>query len=181
MTNTNTGYRNTGDYNTGDYNTGHRNTGHYNTWDYNTGHYNTGDYNTGHYNTGDYNAGSYNTGSYNAGSYNTGSYNTGFFMTTTPETVEVFDGNALVAHTEFIDALPGWLWNVDPTDHDGDMHKAYAAAWQASYQDWDAVEAIPGFDYDVWVEITGIQHPTPEPAAPETIIVDGVEYKKVEA
>ena len=152
-----------------------------NTGDYNTGHYNTGHYNTGHYNTGHYNTGHCNTGHCNTGHRNTGYYNTGFFMTTTQDTVEVFNGNATVDRSEFVDALPGWLWKVDPTEHDGDMHKAYTAAWEDSGQDWDEVEAIPGFHYGIWVEITGISAPDPNNTTPETIIVDGITYKKVDA
>ena len=190
---------NTGNYNTGDYNTGNRNTGYRN-----TGYYNTENRNTGYCNTGNYNTGDCNTGHYNTGNRNTGYYNTGLFMTTTPEKVPAFNA-AMVDRREFLNARPGWMkwlpttiWisSADMTDQEKadnpthettggylrelTMQEAFAQAW-ANDEDKDvsAVEALPGFDRDVWLEITGLDLWAEEPEVevnPKVIVIDGARY-----
>ena len=208
-TETNTGNRNTGNRNTGDHNTGDHNTGNYNTGYCNTGFYNTGFRNTGDQNTGHYNTGHYNTGYRNTGNYNTGDCNTGFFNTTTPETVQVFN-NYQVDREAFMAALPVWLtclptttWvetddmsaeekTANPTHETTggflkalSMHEAYAQAWADSDRNVAAVEAMPGFDRAVWIEITGLdlwtEQSSLEPCTPETIVVDGVTYTRTDS
>ena len=175
-----------GDYNTGDYNTGSRN----------TGSHNSGNRNTGSHNSGDYNTGDYNTGFCNTGFFNTGSHNTGFFNTITPEDVVVFDGT-MTNREAFLESIPEWLFQVSPIqwvkteamaeteksanpDHSVtgrhprrvSMHDAYQKAWDESDRDVDAVRAMPGFDYEVWLEITGVELSSVE----DSIVVEGVTY-----
>lgn len=135
----------------------------------------------------DTNTGDQNTGDRNTGDWNTGSWNTGFFCTTTPDTVRVFD-SAEVNRQEFLAACPGWFLAVNPaplvagTPQARSMHEAWATAWD-DVEDKPAAAAevrdLPGFDYDVWLEITGIkldgEHFPSDP--PQTVIVDGRTYR----
>lgn len=153
------------------------NAGHWNVGDHNAGHCNTGDYNAGHWN-----AGHCNTGNCNTGHWNAGHYNTGWFNTTTQKEIQVFN-STMVNRIEFANSLPSWLWNVNPTK-DGDpiaMGEAYAKAWEESDKDTETIESMPGFDYDVWVKITGIafrEEAEPEECPPpETITIEGRTYR----
>jgi len=172
---------NTGYYNTANYNTGYGNTGGYNTGGYNTGGYNTGDYNTGYYNTGSHNTGYGNTGDYNTGYYNTGSHNTGCFNTKAAEKAYYF--NRLINTAEWDEAdKPDWIYLPRPTTwvhsknmtkqekkenpsytttggylRTNDMKEEWAKAYAtASPEDIALTKALPAFDADVFLEITGI-------------------------
>jgi hypothetical protein len=198
MTN-NTGAHNTGHCNTGHYNTGHSNTGHYNTGAYNTGIENTGDRNTGHCNTGHFNTGDHNTGGYNTGHYNTGNRHVGSFNTVDAESAYYF--NTLLPVAVWDAAYkPDWIYKPCPTKwatcdamsakektdnpscvttggymRENDMaeewRKAYASA---SPEDIQAVRDLPGFDPDVFFQITGLDLRVPD----DEITINGVVYVK---
>ena len=203
----NTGYWNTGDRNTGYWNTGYRNTGDRNTGNWNTGYWNTGNRNTGYWNTGNWNTGHWNTGDRNTGyrntgDRNTGNRNTGYFNTITPDKVMVFNG-AMVGREAFINACPNWLYQPSPTtwvpdtemtdqervdnptfhtcegylrknDWTAEWAKAFA---EASQEDVQKVRDLPGFDADVFKEITGLDLSAPtKPENPREIIIDGATY-----
>ena len=206
---TNTGNYNTGDYNTGycntgDCNTGGCNTGYRNTGDCNTGGYNTGDWNTGDWNTGDWNTGGYNTGNYNTGDYNTGSFHVGCFNTVAAEKAYYF--NKLIDKAEWDAAKkPDWLYEPSPntwvasgnmTDREkadnltyettggylreNDMKEEWRMAYAgASTEDIQAVRDLPGFDADVFEQITGLdlpENPAPETCEGREIEIDGMTY-----
>jgi len=182
----NTGYLNTGDRNTGDLNTGDRNTGYLNTGDLNTGDRNTGDLNTGYLNTGDRNTGDLNTGDLNTGDRNTGDLNTGDrntgdFNTTTPETANYFNKPFSIEKwnesekPDFIyDPEPTtWVSMSDMTDEEKKEHPLYETTegylrtndmkeeWKKAYanssdRDKELLLALPNFDADVFLEITGV-------------------------
>jgi hypothetical protein len=190
MTNkTNTGYRNTGSWNTGHCNTGYRNTGHCNTGYRNTGDRNTGSWNTGSWNTGDWNTGSWNTGSCHVGCFNTvdaesayyfnkllpvavwgAAYKPKWLFEPTPTTwVNVADMTdeekaANPSHT----TTGGYLRKNDMAE---EWRKAYA---NASSEDIQAVRDLPGFDADVFLEITGLDLRTPD----DEVTINGVVYVK---
>jgi Pentapeptide repeats (8 copies) len=160
--------------------------------------------NTGYWNTGDYNTGYYNTGYYNTGYWNTGNRNTGYFNTVTPDKVMVFNGH-MTSREEFIAACPVWLFKpspatwvsesemsdqekVDnPTSHTcggylrkndwlAEWAKAYASA---SPEDVQKVRDLPGFDYDIFQEITGLDlriAEEPKCVPPPTVTINGIRY-----
>jgi len=204
----NTGKRNTDNCNTGHWNTGSRNTGNWNTGNWNTGSHSTGNWNTDNWNTGSHNTGSYNTGSWNTGHWNTGSWNTadnhtGCFNTIDPEKAYYF--NTLIDKSEWSRAQkPDWLYEPSPTtwvhtiemtpiekeafpsykttegylrvnDLKEEWRKAYESATEEEVQ---MVRDLPGFDYEVFEEITGldIRLDTKEDCSGKTVMVDGVEY-----
>ena len=175
-------------------NTGYNNTGYYNTGYYNTGYHNTGNYNTGYHNTGDYNTGDYNTGSYHVGCFNTG----------TPEKAYYF--NKLIDKEEWDSAKkPWWIYDVSPTTWveardmtdqekaDNPTHettggylrknnmkeewvKAFAAA---TSKDIELTKALPAFDAEVFLEITGIDlrdKAVDAPCEGREVEIDGVTY-----
>lgn len=174
--NGNTGNHNSGNYNVGDYNTGHKNTGNDNAGCYNTGYRNTGYRNTGHHNTGNH-----NTGICNTGHHNTSNHHTGFFNTKLPEKVYCF--NQPVDYDDFDNAMfPNWIQMITPTtwvrsedmtdqekqdypSHEttggylrkNDLKQEYRKAFeQATQEDIELTKKLPGFDPDVFLEITGI-------------------------
>jgi len=184
--NRNTGNRNTGDYNTGDYNPGDRNTGYWNTGDCNTGNFNTGNNNTGYHNTG-----WCNTGDNNSGSWNTASCHVGCFNTVDAKKAYYF--NKLIDIAEWDRAeKPDWTFNVRPTtwvhlDEMTDAEKAehpesettggylrvnnMREQWAAAYaaappEQIELTKALPGFDAEVFLEITGVdlRDAKPDPA-----------------
>lgn len=199
----NTGDYNTRDYNTRDYNTGDRNAGNYNTGDCNTGQWNTGDWNTGDCNTGRWNTGDCNTGDCNTGDWNAASRHVGCFNTVDPEKAYYF--NKLLDVAEWDDAeKPGWIYDPRPTEwvladtmtdqekaenpeHEttggylrvNDMKEEWARAYvKATPEEIALTKAMPGFDADVFLEITGIDLREPKPATCDEreIVIDGVTY-----
>jgi hypothetical protein len=179
--NWNTGYRNTGDWNTGDWNTGYRNTGDWNTGNWNTGYRNTGYRNTGYRNTGYRNTGNWNTGYRNTGNWNNSSYHAGCFNTIDASKAYYF--NQLIDKSEWDECeKPDWIFAPSPTswiyDHDmsdaekmenptfhtcggylrkNDMTDEWRKAFEsATPEDIELTRKLPGFDADVFLEITGI-------------------------
>ena len=176
----NTGIHNTGDCNTGIRNTGNWNTGNRNTGNCNTGIRNTGDCNTGDYNTGNCNTGIRNTGHRNAGDWNSCNHETGYFNTTTADTIRVFNKTISLSEWDRADLpdflffdLTEWIPSSDMTDREKRDHPEYKAiggylkvygykeAFQKSWdkadpEDRERVRDIPGFDPDIFYEISGI-------------------------
>jgi hypothetical protein len=176
----NTGHRNTGYCNTGNHNTGNYNTGYHNTGNGNTENYNTGDCNTGNYNTGDCNTGNWNTGYRNTGGWNSIHHETGSFNTTKADTIRVF--NKTISRSEWDRAylphflhfiLTEWVEKSDMTDREKKDHpdykttggylksyeykEAFQNSWdEADPEDRERVWDIPGFDPDIFYEISGI-------------------------
>ena len=161
------------------------NTGYCNTDNYNTGYCNTGDYNTGHCNTGNYNTGYCNTGNYNTGYCNTGGWNscdreTGYFNTTGADTIRVF--NKHISRSKWDQVylpdflffgLTEWISSENMTDAEKKDHpehqttggylreysykEAFKKSWdEADPKDRERVRDIPGFDPDIFYEISGI-------------------------
>jgi len=190
----NTGYCNTGNRNTGDHNTGDRNTGYRNTGYRNTGNRNTGDHNTGYRNTGYCNTGNHNTGDHNTGNRHVGSFNT-----VDAESAYYFNTLLPVAAWEAA-YKPNWIYKPCPTKwvtcdamsakektdnpscvttggylRENDMaeewRKAYASA---SPKDIQAVRDLPGFDPDVFFQITGLDLRVLD----DEVTINGVVYVK---
>ena len=161
-------------------NTGNGNSGNYNTGFFNTGHSNTGNCNTGHRNTGNWNTGHSNTGNWNTGNWNTGSYNTGFFNTKTPKTIKVFGKKCL--RTDWDNAekpaclhfqLTEWIDEDEMSDAEKQENPNYSctggylkkfdykeaftkSVTKASKEERDMIRALPNFDADIFLEISGV-------------------------
>jgi hypothetical protein len=206
--NWNTGDSNTGDRNAGDLNSGYRNSGNCNTGERNTGCRNTGDSNTGDRNAGDSNAGHRNTGDSNTGDWNTGNWNTGNFHVGCFNTIDAekaYYFNKLLDVSEWNAAeKPDWLYTVTPTkrvtsyemtdkekednpSHEttggylrvNDMKVAYRNAYEAATpEDRALTKWLPGFDADVFMQITGIdlRDKPKTTCAGREIEIDGVTY-----
>ena len=178
--NCNTGNYNTGNCNTGNFNTGNCNTGNFNTGSCNTGNFNTGNYNAGNCNAGNCNSGHRNTGNFNAGNYNTGSCNTGFFNTKTPKKIKVFGKKCL--REDWINAekpgclyfsLTKWIDEDEMSDAEKQENPSYVhtggylkkldykeaftqSVTKASKEERDMIRALPNFDADIFLEISGV-------------------------
>ena len=207
MTNTghyNTGHHNTGHHNTGHHNTGYCNTGDWNTRDWNTGNRNTGDWNTGNHNTGNRNTGHHNTGHHNTGDWNTGNSHVGCFNTVSAEKAYYF--NKLIDRADWDRAeKPSWIYNpshttwvssADMTDAEkakhpthkttggylrvNDMRDEWAKAFaEATPEDIALTKALPAFDAEVFLEITGIDlrdKPDATSCEGREVVIDGVVY-----
>ena len=184
--------------------TNETNTGDYNTGNTNTGIRNTGISNTGNRNTGDYNTGNYNTGYFNSGSFNTGNSHVGCFNTVSAEKAYYF--NRLIDKSDWDNAeKPIWIYKAAPTEWvekdqmtakekldnpaykttDGylrvnDMKSAWAEAYAtATPEGIELTKALPAFDADVFLEITGIDLRDKSVDAPcegREVEIDGVTY-----
>jgi hypothetical protein len=181
----NTGDRNTGDLNTGDLNTGYRNTGDRNTGDRNTGDLNTGYRNTGYRNTGYRNTGYRNTGDRNTGDLNTTNFCSGLFCTK-EQKAPLFNGAAIVLMSEFRQTenynalfyapfpLTEWIYEDNMTDEEKKenpkFHVQQGYLKERTYKEackiwWEntpegkrrLIQEIPGFDKEIFNEITGIE------------------------
>ena len=178
--NRNSGYHNSGNYNSGDYNSGYRNSGYHNSGDYNSGDYNSGNRNSGDYNSGDYNSGNRNSGDYNSGAYNSGNRNSGYLNSNNSDKIRVF--NKWIDSSIEIDFPDFFYFNLTvfishdtATSEEKEKYKKeietcggflktleYKEAWRLSYEkasdaDKAKVKNIPGFDSDIFYEITGIR------------------------
>ena len=190
---------NTGNWNTGNWNTGNSNEGNWNAGDWNAGHWNAG-----HRNTGDRNTGNWNAGDWNTGHWNTGDWNAGCFNTTTPETANYFNTPAKVSDWDAADK-PGWLYMPSPTTwvdkdemtdaektanpsfetcggylRENEMNKEWEKAYAtASLEDIQKVRALPNFDADVFMEITGLdlRIDRPETCSGKIVEIDGKKYR----
>ena len=161
----NTGYCNTGNWNAGNCNTGNRNTGYWNTGNWNTGYWNTGNRNTGNCNTGN---------------WNTGDWNTGYFNTKTPKTIKVFGKKCLREDWDNAKkpnclhfSLTEWVYESDMSDVEKQENPSYSrtggylkvfdykeaftkSVTEASKEDRDLIRALPNFDADIFLEISGV-------------------------
>jgi len=180
----NSGDWNSGDYNSGDENLGDFNSGGKNSGDNNSGYYNSGDNNSGDWNSGDYNSGDENLGDFNSGDLNSGDFNSGDFNINQPK-FRLFNKDTEYTKSEFLEKydyplsyfnikLTDWIFESDMTTTEKKKHPeyktaggylktySYKEAWKISFEekcDKTAAEKtvnLPNFDYDIFVEITGI-------------------------
>lgn len=178
----NSGHHNSGHHNSGYYNSGDRNSGDLNSGYRNSGYYNSGYSNSGDHNSGDRNSGDSNSGDYNSGDYNSGQRNSGHFNSTSPDVIRVFNKDCLVSTWEnsskpdfiYKIELLYWVSEENLTDEEkkddpnfyirgGQLRtRSYKEAWKMAYdsaseEDLVLLKALPNFDKDVFLEITGIE------------------------
>jgi hypothetical protein len=171
----NSGDRNSGNLNTGNFNSGDRNSGNFN-----SGNFNSGDRNSGNLNTGNLNTGNLNTGNWNSGNWNSGNGNTGFFNTNEPVKIRVFNKKCLkevwdqaIKPTCLYFSLIEWIEESAMSEQEKKDHPNYSLirgyfkkyefkerfTWsinQASKEDRDLIRALPNFDDDIFLEISGV-------------------------
>jgi len=154
--------------------TGYCSTGYCSTGDYSTGYYSTGDYSTGNRSTGDCSTGNWSISNYSTGHFSTKDYD-GFGAFNKPCTPEEWE-NAQKPEFLFF-YLTEWILKKDMTGEerkDNPEYKTtggylkvydYKEAWRRSFDaqgDIDEqikqLEALPNFDYAVFVEISGIDY-----------------------
>jgi len=179
----NSGNQNSGHYNSGDRNSGHYNSGYYNSGYYNSGHYNSGNRNSGHYNSGDRNSGHYNSGDFNSGDWNKCDYSSGCFNTE-KQKMHMFNKLSEWTYEDWLSsdarklmAQLGrqnlkYILFSDMTDAEKKAHpdaettggylqpgdKSDAVSWWKglSEEEKATIKAIPNFDREIFMEITGI-------------------------
>jgi hypothetical protein len=178
----NSGDRNSGYRNSGYGNSGYRNSGDRNSGNWNSGDRNSGDRNSGYRNSGNWNSGYGNSGYRNSGNWNSCSHESGYFNSITDDSVRIFNkrvdrnvwDNAEKPSFIYCIGTTYWVTENEMTEEDkkndpdfyiigGQLRKrpykeAWAIAWDnASDEDRELLKALPGFDADVFEEITGIK------------------------
>ena len=175
----NSGNRNSGDRNSGDWNSGYGNSGDCNSGNGNSGNHNSGDWNSGYYNSGDC-----NSGNGNSGDWNVTNLSSGVLCTEEPECL-IFDRPSGMTLSEWRESEAAYLMgdiHIDAdrwidlsamTDEERAAHPGceatggylrigtgrpdFAGWWDGlSDEDKDTIMAIPNFDPDKWMQITGI-------------------------
>jgi hypothetical protein len=204
----NSGYGNSGNWNSGYGNSGDRNSGNWNTGNWNSGYGNSGNWNSGYGNSGygnsgDRNSGNRNTGNWNSGDWNSGDFHVGCFNTVDAQKAYYF--NTLIDRQDWLDAeKPDWIHKPSETTfiNEDDMTDAEKVAspdfhvcggylrkndmrkeWQKAYddatpEDIELTKALPGFDAEVFLKITGIDLREDRRATsnPPEIVIDGATY-----
>jgi hypothetical protein len=178
----NSGIGNSGNRNSGNRNSGNSNSGNRNSGDWNSGNSNSGDWNSGDWNSGNSNSGNRNSGNRNSGDWNSGNRNSGFFNSTTPDKIRIFNkyiskekwDNADKPYFINIVKLTEWISFNSMTDVekkeypnafvcDGYLKVIdYKDAWKIAFEsanenDITLLKALPGFNKNVFYEITGIK------------------------
>lgn len=159
----------TGDKSTGGSSTGNRSTGFWSTGNGSTGNRSTGDSSTGYRSTGDWSISNYSTGHFSTKDYD------GFGAFNKPCTPNEWE-NANKPSFLYFD-LTKWVADYDMTDSEKNANPTYTTtggylkvyeykeAWRRSFDAQEnkekqikQLEALPNFDYDVFVEISGIDY-----------------------
>ena len=178
----NSGNGNSGNGNSGNRNSGNRNSGNGNSGDWNSGNGNSGNRNSGDWNSGDRNSGDRNSGDWNSGDWNSGDWNSGIFNTNIPDKVRIFNKWIDRAEHEKIDFpdflyfnLTTWITHDTASHNERKKYKeeietcggflktigykeAFKLSWdKADKSDRDKIKLIPGFDKDLFFEISGIE------------------------
>ena len=141
---------------------------------------NAGIGNTGTGNTGNWNTGNWNTGNWNTGNWNSVNSETGYFNTETADTIRAF--NKTISRSEWAQAylpkflqfnLTEWARSEDMTDEEKEAYpihtamggclreytykEAFQKSWEdANPEDRERIRDVPGFDPEVFYEISGI-------------------------
>jgi len=183
MSKNNTGIENSGDMNSGDMNSGDRNSG-----DMNSGDRNSGDWNSGDRNSGDRNSGDWNSGDWNSGAFNRDCPKMRLFEKELDMTVEEF----YRTHSLYMDLpLNVWVGKSDMTKEEKSENNSWETTggflrtldykdarrkwWADNPTDHDRFLDLPGFDWTIFTEITGIEKDTV--VQPKTIEIGGKTYE----
>ena len=181
-----TGDYSTGNWSTGRESTGDCSTGYYSTGDYSTGDYSTGDYSTGRESTGDCSTGDYSTGDCSTGNWSTGDYSTGHFCTENGKGFGAFNKkihkdyetarsiwDAAEKPPCLFFKMAVWVLAEHMTEDEKSDNPTYkttggylkvldykeafsASVLAAPKKERDMIRALPNFDADVFLEISGV-------------------------
>lgn len=168
---------------------------------YSTGNCSTGNWSMGNCSTGNWSTGNYSTGNWSISDYSTGHFSTedhsGYGAFDKPCTVEEWKGAEKPGFL-FWD-LTVWVEEEDMSEKEKEKHpeyktlggflrvRTYKEAWRAIYdtlseeerkKQIEQLEALPNFDYDKFVEISGIDYRNEEPEA-DSVDIDGCKVSKV--
>ena len=170
----NTGESNSGYWNSGDSNSGNRNSGNRNSGNSNSGYGNSGYSNSGYSNSGNSNSGDSNSGDSNSGNSNSGSFNTN------EPKMRLFNKELDMTVSEFYNKydisadipLNRWVEKDDMTKEEKkkisgwetmggylktlEYKEACKIWWSENPDDHKRFLDLPGFDWDIFTEITGI-------------------------
>ena len=160
-------------------NIGNCNSGNCNSGNWNSGNWNSGYWNSGDWNSGDCNSGNWNSGDWNSGNWNSGDWNSGAFNTNEPK-MRLFNKELDMTVSEFCSKynlymnipLARWVYKEDmseteKTEVDGwetmggylktlDFKEACRVWWAENEGDHERFLTLPGFDAEIFEEITGI-------------------------
>jgi len=203
----NSGNCNSGNWNSGNLNSGNLNSGDCNSGNLNSGDSNSGHSNSGNCNSGNCNSGNWNSGNLNSGNWNSGSRNSGFFCTDTP-CPSFFDKPTTLTLEEALSAVPcvdlpvgcKWVAREGMTCDEKQAHPNYATfggylkvlendfkaafrqAWSTTISEVDKQRfiALPNFDADKFLQITGVDVRTAGAvASSDEITIGGKLYRAV--
>lgn len=197
----NSGSYNSGDYNTGDYNSGTCNTGRFNTGNRNTGSWNSGNCNSGHNNKGYYNTGNRNNGNWNSGDWNKTNNSNGCFNTKEPK-IYLFNKPSEWTYRDWSDSDACLILNQAPENivwvdynkitnanpeyettggclKERDIFESNRIWWRRlTDREQKIIKAIPNFDKEIFMEITGIDVDIEERIAKELFKKHGYNYEE---
>lgn len=169
-------------------NTGIENSGNWNSGNRNSGSWNSGNWNSGYWNSGDRNSGNWNSGDWNSGAFNRDEPKMRLFEKELDMTVSEFYNT----HDLYMDIpLNRWVDESDMTEAkkkevDGwetmggylktlDFKDACRQWWKEHPDDHDRFLNLPGFDAEIFKDITGIDVAVPD--KPESINIGGKTYE----
>jgi hypothetical protein len=197
--NRNSGNCNSGSFNSGNFNSGNFNSSSFNSGNCNSGARNSGNFNSGYFNSGNCNSGNFNSGNKNSGYFNSGNYNSGSFNTNEPK-MRLFNKDLDMTVSEFYKKyslymdlpLTKWVCQEDMTDEEKkevscwetmggylktlDFKEACRIWWAENEKQHKRFLTLPGFDAEIFFEITGIDVREKE----ETVEIAGKKYNKAE-
>ena len=131
-------------------------------------------------NTGNFNIGNRNTGDYNIGDWNSGHFNTGHFNNKIPKKIRVFGKKCKRKDWDNAEKpdclyfpLTKWICESDMTDAEKQKNPSYShtdgylktfkykeaftkSVTEASKEERDLIRALPNFDADIFLEISGV-------------------------
>jgi hypothetical protein len=195
----NSGSFNSGSFNSVNYNSGARNSGNFNSGNFNSGNFNSGNFNSGNCNSGNLNSGNCNSGNRNSGYFNSGNHNSGSFNTNEPK-MRLFNKDLDMTVSEFYKKyslymdlpLTKWVCQEDMTDEEKkevscwetmggylktlDFKEACRIWWAENEKQHERFLTLPGFDAEIFFEITGIDVREKE----ETVEIAGKKYNKAD-
>jgi hypothetical protein len=205
MKKTNTGHWSTGNWSTGDHSTGNRSTGHWSTGNWSTGNWSTGNYSTGNGSTGHRSTGHRSTGHWSTGDWSTSNYSTGHFCTIDYMGFSAFNkpvekqqwDNAVKPNFLFF-KLTEWIYKSKMSDAEKQSNPSYEttggylkvydykeaftrACENASDEEIEQLKALPNFDADVFLEISGYDVRKRDDSCNGKVVeIDGKKYKLME-
>ena len=184
--NCSTGNWSTGNCSTGNCSTGNWSTGYCSTGNWSTGYCSTGNWSTGNHSTGNWSTGNYSTGNHSTGNWSTGDCSTGHFCTKNGKGFGAFNKKIHKSFERSLEIWNAaekppclffkttvWVDSKDMTEQEKIDNPKYTTTLgylkvldykstftnsvkAASKEQRDLIRALPNFDADVFLEISGV-------------------------